>query len=177
MVNLLWSGLLQIIISIILIWRQLGLATISGVGVMLFTMLPNSIISSQTKKSQSKQMLNKDERCKLLTEALTGIKVLKIYAWTEAFIKRINDFRLTEVASLKKIMICFTFMSFSFSVAPFLVSLASFGTYVFVYTGSNEQLDANKIFVSLSLFNIIRNPLGLLPIVLTNGMMCFVSIR
>ena len=39
------------------------------------------------------------------------------------------------------------------------------------------MLDANKIFVSLSLFNIIRIPLGLVPFLISNGIMCFVSIR
>lgn len=54
-------------------------------------------------------------------------------------------------------------------------TLASFLTYVFVY--KEARLDANKIFVSLSLFNIIRMPLGMVPFIVTNGLICFVSIR
>lgn len=126
-------------------------------------MIPNGIISNQFKIEQTKQMTNKDGRTKTLNEALTGIKVLKVYAWTDAFIKRITMFRNNEIASLRTIMICFSILVFAFNMAPFFVSLASFLTYVFVYPEFDDRLDANKIFVSLSLFNIIRIPLGLVP--------------
>lgn len=165
MVNLVWASSIQIIISTILIWQQLGLATLAGIGVMILMMVPNGVITNQFKIEQSKQMINKDGRSKTLNEALSGIKVLKLYAWTDAFIKRITFFRDREITSLKTIAICFSIIVFAFNTAPFLVSLASFVTYVFVYKDIGDQLNANKIFVSLSLFNIIRIPLGLIPFI------------
>lgn len=81
MVNLIWASILQIIISVFLIWQQLGLATIAGIGVMILLMVPNGALSNQFKVQQSAQMVNKDGRSKTLNEALTGIKVLKVYAW------------------------------------------------------------------------------------------------
>lgn len=127
---------------------------------MILMMIPNAVISNQFKTEQAVQMKNKDGRSKTLTEALSGIKVLKVYAWTDAFKKRIMMFRHNEIVSLRTIMICFSLIVFAFNMAPFFVSLASFVTYVFVYTDFDDRLDANKIFVSLSLFNIIRVPLG-----------------
>jgi len=177
MCNLIWSSILQIVISVILIWFQLGIATLSGIGVMVAMMIPNALISNLFKTQQQKQMINKDGRSKTLNEALSGIKVLKLYAWTDAFKDRISMFRNNEIRSLRTIMICFSILVFSFNMAPFFVSLASFLTYVFVYTEFEDRLDANKIFVSLSLFNIIRIPLGLLPILISNGLMSWVSIK
>ncbi|RWS04145.1 canalicular multispecific organic anion transporter 2-like protein, partial [Dinothrombium tinctorium] len=55
------------------------------------------------------------------------------------------------------------------------VALASFGTYVLM--DSRNVLDPNKAFVSLSLFNILRVPLALLPMLITFGAMFIVSIR
>ena len=43
----------------------------------------------------------------------------------------------------------------------FQVTLATFATYVLV--SENHYLDANKAFVALSLFNILRFPINLLP--------------
>lgn len=120
-VNQAWSASLQILLSIILIWRQLGLATIAGIGVMLAMFVPNSLISNQLEVEQVKQMLNKDGRTKTLNEALSGIKVLKLYHWASAFLKRILSYREKEVASLRTIMICFALRVFCFNVAPFLV--------------------------------------------------------
>jgi hypothetical protein len=45
------------------------------------------------------------------------------------------------------------------------VALSSFATYVLVADG---DLDATKAFVSLSLFNILRFPLSMLPMLITN---------
>jgi len=42
-------------------------------------------------------MLKKDERVRLISEILNGIKVLKLYAWELSFIKRINSLREEEV--------------------------------------------------------------------------------
>lgn len=120
-VNQAWSATLQIVISTILIWRQLGLATIAGIGVMLFMFLPNSLITNQLEVQQVKQMANKDGRTKTLNEALSGIKVLKLYHWSSAFLQRIAGYRAKEVASLRMIMIMFALRVFSFNVAPFLV--------------------------------------------------------
>ena len=50
-------------------------------------------------------------------------------------------------------------------------------SYTFIYTDFSDMLDANKIFVSLSLFNIIRIPLGLVPFLISNGIMALVSVR
>lgn len=41
------------------------------------------------------------------------------------------------------------------------VTLLTFGVYVSV--DENNVLDAEKAFVSLSLFNILKNPLNMLP--------------
>lgn len=46
------------------------------------------------------------------------------------------------------------------------VALTTFATYVLVDPENN--LDATKAFVSLSLFNILRFPLSMLPMLITN---------
>ena len=49
--------------------------------------------------------------------------------------------------------------------APFLVALASFATYVLI--DENNVLDANTAFVSLTLFNLLRVPLNILPMLVS----------
>lgn len=46
------------------------------------------------------------------------------------------------------------------------VSLVTFATYVLV--DENNVLDASTAFVSLSLFNILRFPLSMLPMLISN---------
>ena len=52
------------------------------------------------------------------------------------------------------------------------VAIASFATYIMV--DANNVLDAQKAFVSLSIFNILRRPLAFFPQLITSTMMvCF----
>jgi hypothetical protein len=46
---------------------------------------------------RKKSMVWTDKRAKLLQELLGGMKVLKFFAWEEAFLKRIADYRKHEI--------------------------------------------------------------------------------
>ncbi|GFQ80003.1 multidrug resistance-associated protein 1 [Trichonephila clavata] len=175
MVNLLWSAPLQIIIAIYLLWQQLGIATLGGLFVMILMIPINGFITYFIRSSQVLLMKDKDRRTKLMNEILNGIKVLKLYAWENSFIKMVMNYRSNEVASLRSQAYLMGAVTFAFSSAPFLVSLASFATYVLI--DSDNVLDANKAFVSLSLFNILKIPTAFLPIIITYTAMFLVSLK
>ena len=129
-------------------------------------MIPmNGIVAAKMKKYQVSQMRDKDRRCKLMDEILNGIKVLKLYAWERSFEAKVNDIRKSEANALIKAAYLNAFMSFLWTCAPFLVALASFATYVLV--DENNVLDANTAFVSLTLFNLLRIPLNILPMLVS----------
>ena len=54
------------------------------------------------------------------------------------------------------------------------VALATFGTFV---ATSDEPLTAEKAFVALSLFNILRLPLGMLPYVISMVIEASISMK
>lgn len=72
---------------------------------------------------QKKQMGFKDERLKLMNQVLSGIKVLKLYAWEHHFEKKLLALREEELKYLRRNQLigAFTFMMF-FST-PFIVSV------------------------------------------------------
>lgn len=72
----------------------------------------------------------------------------------------IESSRHAEVSNLKKKALVTAFSNFVFGCAPILVTLASFGTYAAV---GEENLTADKVFVCLTLFNLLRLPMILLP--------------
>jgi len=121
-INMVWSSPLQIIICIILIWYQLGVATLAGLGVMILFVVFNGFMTNIIKRLQARLMIEKDKRNKLINELLNGIKVLKLYAWEIPFINVIYKIRELEIEALKHQAIYMSFMSMTFSCAPFLVS-------------------------------------------------------
>ena len=111
--------------------------------------------------SQIMQMRWKDQRIKLMNEILNGIKVLKLYGWETSFKERIDVIREKEVRVLRTSQFLSAISSISWFMAPYFVALGSFTVYVL--SDRNNVLDANKAFVSLSLFNIMNFPLSMLP--------------
>lgn len=173
--NMIWSAPLQIALSLILLYQQLKASVFAGLAVMIMIIPFNLLLTSKIKKMQTIQMKRKDERVKLINEVLSGIKVLKLYAWEVAFKKKIDDIRNKEVKDLKKIAYLNACAILLWSCSPFFVALASFACYVLV--DENNVLDASTAFVSLSLFNVLRFPLIMLPNLITFLIMTRVSVK
>ncbi|XP_066145734.1 multidrug resistance-associated protein 1 isoform X1 [Euwallacea fornicatus] len=173
--NMIWSAPLQICLSMYFLWQELGPSVLAGLAVMIFLIPINGFIANKTKSLQMKQMKNKDERVKLMNEVLSGIKVLKLYAWEPSFEAQVLKIRDKEVKVLKEAAYLNAGTSFIWSCAPFLVSLVSFATYVLV--DENNVLDASKAYVSISLFNILRFPLSMLPMMISNMVQTWVSVK
>lgn len=172
MFNTLWAAPLQIILGLVLLWQQLGAATITGMVIMILLVPFNAFITTKMRFVQMMIMKEKDKRVKLMNEILNGIKVLKLYAWETSFRDIVQAFRGKKCEQLNRMAYLNATMVFTFSSAPFFVrynhllncvirmcsfgqiGLLSFATYVLI--SPENVLDANKAFVSLSLFNIIR---------------------
>ncbi|XP_069125383.1 multidrug resistance-associated protein 1-like [Argopecten irradians] len=170
-----WSGPFQIAVSLYFLWQTLGPSVLAGTGVMIIMIPVNAVIAKKSRDLQMKQMRLKDTRIKLMNEVLNGIKVLKLYAWEKSFEKQVLNIRNKELQVLKRMAYLNAAVSFTWTTAPFLVSLVTFAVYVLV--DSNNILDAEKAFVSLSLFNILRFPLSMLPQVISNIVQVSVSLK
>ena len=157
-INTIWTAPLTILLSLYFLWGYLGPSCLAGLVVMVLLIPINAYMSNMMKKYQISNMKNKDTRIKVMNEILDGIKVLKLYAWEPSFARKVEAIREKEVATLKKMSYLGAVQTFMFTAAPFMVTLASFATYVLVDV--NNVLDAEIAFVSLSYFNLMRMPLN-----------------
>ena len=134
----------QVGLSIYFLWRLLGVSVIAGL-VILILMVPfNSFISIKMRNCQVlssnhrkkykflkytvqrfplqvEQMKYKDERLKMMSEILNGIKVLKLYAWEKSMEKMVLEIRQKEIQVLRKLAFLNAATTLSWSCAPFLV--------------------------------------------------------
>src|SRR2546422_5408537 len=97
MTTYIWSQPFTIIIALFFLWQELGVAVLGGLGVVLLIIPINGYLTSVSKRMQTKQMKLKDERVKQMNEMLSGMKVLKLYAWENAFMANILDIRNKEI--------------------------------------------------------------------------------
>ncbi|XP_029887240.1 ATP-binding cassette sub-family C member 2 isoform X1 [Aquila chrysaetos chrysaetos] len=165
-VHQLWSSPLQIILAIVFLWGELGPSVLAGIAVMVLLIPINGFLVAKAKTIQVRNMKNKDERMKIMSEILNGIKILKLFAWEPSFEKRVNEIRARELKDLVNFSYLQSISIFVFTCAPFLVSLASFAVYMLV--DENNILDAQKAFTAISLFNVLRFPMAMLPLVLSS---------
>ncbi|XP_048480556.1 multidrug resistance-associated protein 1 isoform X3 [Plutella xylostella] len=173
--NMIWSAPLQITLALYFLWGVLGPSVLAGLAVMIILIPFNALIANRVKTLQIRQMKYKDERVKLMNEVLNGIKVLKMYAWEPSFEEQVLKIRNKEMKVLKQTAYLNSATSFIWACAPFLVSLMSFGCFVLV--NDKEVLDSTRAFVALSLFNILRFPLSMLPNVISNLVQTSVGIK
>ncbi|XP_069503215.1 multidrug resistance-associated protein 1 isoform X1 [Ambystoma mexicanum] len=174
-INMIWSAPLQVILALYLLWQNLGPSVLAGVAVMILLVPVNAVLAVKTKKYQVAQMKNKDNRIKLMNEILNGMKVLKLYAWEIAFKEKVIGIRQQELKVLKKSAYLSAVGTFTWVCAPFLVALSTFAVYVLI--DEKNVLDAEKAFVSLALFNILRFPLNMLPMVISSMVQASVSLK
>ncbi|VDM94999.1 unnamed protein product [Thelazia callipaeda] len=173
-IMLFWSAPFQILLAVYFLWRLLGVAIVAGLTVLFATIPLTSYISVRMKNCQGKQMKLKDERLKLMSEILNGIKVIKFYAWERSMQKLILEIREREIAVLREIALYNAAISLTWSCAPFLVAVVTFGLYVKIDPQHNH-LTPQVTFVGLSLLNLIRFPMTIFPLIFSQGTQCSVS--
>eukprot|EP00106_Octopus_bimaculoides_P021554 XP_014788996.1 PREDICTED: multidrug resistance-associated protein 1-like [Octopus bimaculoides] len=172
---IIWSAPLQIVIALILLYNTLNSSIFAGVIIIILTIPINAIVGAKLTKLRNQQMIIKDKRIKLVNEILNGIKVLKLYAWEPSFKEKINDIRNQEMNILRSSSYLQAFSMFTWTTIPYLVTIATFVTYIL--TDRDQILDAQKAFVALTLFNIIRSPINLLPLIVVYLTQCWVSVK
>ncbi len=175
-IHSLWSAPYMVVIAVYLLYQELGYSAFAGVVALVVLMPFNSILMKKTEKLQEAQLEAKDSRIKLVSEALTGMKVIKLYAWEMPFMGRISEIRNKEMKVLRSAANIWAFLNFAFACSPFIVTVAVFAVYVFS-DPVNHVLTADKIFVCITLFNMIRIPMIMFPYALFEGIKLFVSIN
>jgi ATP-binding cassette subfamily C (CFTR/MRP) protein 1 len=194
-----WSSPLQVALALHFIYQKIGFAvfvgkidlqkryckslesskaiSFVGLGFLVISMPLNVIAWLQMEKYQRKHMSKKDERVSLISEILSNIKFLKFYAWERYFLQRVNAIREEELRHLRTFQYVEGTQYFFWSSSTLIMALLSFAT--FALSGAPEQnaLDAQTVFVSLALFNMLRQPLFMLPLTIVSTIQAVVAAR
>ncbi|PKS10337.1 hypothetical protein jhhlp_002088 [Lomentospora prolificans] len=160
-----WSSPFQIILCMVSLYQLVGWSMLAGIAVMIIMVPLNGWISTVMRNLQKKQMKNKDARSRLITEIINNMKSIKLYAWSAAFMNKLNYVRNEqELKNLRKIGATQALANFAWNTAPFFVSCSTFT--VFVLT-QDRPLSTEIVFPALALFNLLTFPLAVLPMVIT----------
>ncbi|XP_006589504.1 ABC transporter C family member 10-like isoform X1 [Glycine soja] len=154
-----WTTSFQLCISLVILFRAVGWATIASLVVIVITVLCNTPLAKLQHKFQSKLMVTQDDRLKACSEALVNMKVLKLYAWETNFRSSIERLRNEELKWLSAVQLRKAYNTFLFWSSPVLVSAASFGACYFL----NVPLHANNVFTFVATLRLVQDPIRTIP--------------
>ncbi|OCH88007.1 multidrug resistance-associated ABC transporter [Obba rivulosa] len=169
----LWVAPIQIAIGIGLLIANLGYSALVGLGVLLLGFPLQLVLVRVMFNQRKKGVVFTDQRVRLVTEVLSGIRLIKLYAWEGFYAHQIASLRATELKAVRKLAFARASLIAIVSFLPIIASVLSFITYAL----SGHDLNVAIIFSSLQFFNIIRSPLLYLPVVLASTTDAMVALR
>lgn len=160
--HIIWTAPISCLLTLILLLVNLSYSALSGFALLVIGLpLLTSAIKSLFRR---RQYINKvtDQRVGLTQEILQSVRFVKYFGWESSFLNRLAQLRKREIGMIQKLMsIRNAIMAISLSL-PIFASMLSFITYSL----SDNSLAPSTVFSSLALFNGLRMPLNLLPLVI-----------
>ncbi|KAM9999108.1 hypothetical protein ACTFIZ_002667 [Dictyostelium cf. discoideum] len=155
----------QIIICLALLYKKIGWPTFVGLGLMIAAIPFNGIAAKKLTETRKSLVSLSDSRVKVTNEILQAIKIIKLYAWEDSFAKKVIERRNNEIKLLFSYSRYRTILIVVISAIPTAAAILVISSYY----GYEKSLDASRIFSALSYLNLLRLPLGFLPILIALG--------
>ncbi|KAF4980857.1 hypothetical protein FZEAL_3231 [Fusarium zealandicum] len=160
--HLTWTSPILCLLTLALLLVNITYSALAGFGLLAIGMpfLTKAIRSLFHRR----RAINKitDQRVSLTQEILQSVRFVKYFGWEKAFLERLGDFRNKEIHAIQVLLAIRNALNAVSMSLPIFASMLSFITYSL----SNHGLAPAEIFSSLALFNSLRIPLNLLPLVL-----------
>jgi ABC-type multidrug transport system fused ATPase/permease subunit len=160
--HVLWTAPITVIITLILLLINITYSALSGYALLVLGMplLTYSIRILVVRRRKINKLT--DQRVSLTQEILQAVRFVKFFGWESSFLERLKDLRRQEIFAIQIVMsIRNAILSVSMAL-PVFASMLSFITYSL----TKHTLTPAPIFSSLALFNALRMPLNLFPMVL-----------
>lgn len=168
-----WSAPFRIIIALILLYQQLGVASLLGALLLVLLFPIQTFIISKMQKLTKEGLQRTDKRIGLMNEILAAMDTVKCYAWEDSFQTKVQSVRNEELSWYRKAQLLGATNSFILNSIPVVVIVISFG----VFTLLGGDLTPARAFTSLSLFAVLRFPLFMLPNIITQVVNANVSLK
>ncbi|KAF9920431.1 hypothetical protein FBU30_009761 [Linnemannia zychae] len=153
---------LEILIAVIMLYKIIGWSVFCGLAVIIIILPTQSWVGEFYDRARDAKAEAMDSRVLLMTEVLTNIKTIKLYGYESGFKSKVEAFRNKEIALLRKSGMVTSFLSIVFTCMPLFIAFVSFAVFATV-GGPNFTpgvMNAQVVFVSLSLFGLLHKPIA-----------------
>ncbi|KAL8909151.1 MAG: hypothetical protein Q9171_005156 [Xanthocarpia ochracea] len=162
MFHMTWTSPISILITLVVLLINLSYSALAGFALLVIgiPVLTKAIKALFVRR----RAINKitDQRVSLTQEVLQSVRFVKYFGWETSFLERIKQIRKQEIRAIQFLLTIRNAINAVSMSLPIFASMLSFITYSL----SKHPLDPAPIFSSLALFNSLRLPLNLLPLVI-----------
>ncbi|XP_057668383.1 ATP-binding cassette sub-family C member 4-like isoform X2 [Diorhabda carinulata] len=151
-----WIGVMQTMLVFYLIYNKMGVATCVGMGFFVLIVPLQVIIGNITAKLRLACSKEMDRRLQSTKETLSGIRVIKMNSWEEAFEGEINENRKKEMTAILKLFLSKTSVLLMGSLTTKIAYYLLLITYLYL----GKTFSAEMIYYVTTLFLRIRHALN-----------------
>jgi ABC-type multidrug transport system fused ATPase/permease subunit len=154
------ASALKLLVSCGFLLNLIGWKSLISGFLVSFLLVPfKSYCTKQYAQAQKNLMRSRDEKLAIVTEALQGIRQIKISAEEEQWQRRLSDYRAVELHALRAASLFNAGLFSLTTLDPLLLSAVSLPVYALTY----GTLQPSVAFTAMSLFASLELSLGILP--------------
>ncbi|KAM4056705.1 ABC transporter [Hirsutella rhossiliensis] len=154
-----WANALQVAISVWLLYRDLGIACVAPAVVAVLASFGSLLMSSYADNAQRKWMEATQARVGATVKAIAAIKIARLLGLSGSIDAMLRGLRAAELHAARYFRYI-EVLTATLSFAPLLLSpVFTFMIFVIQGRGNGANLDTTKIFTSLSLLQLMTQPL------------------
>ncbi|XP_066998976.2 ATP-binding cassette sub-family C member 4 isoform X2 [Anabrus simplex] len=154
-----WVSLIQVIATTIWLWFYMGVSAVIGVAAIVLSTVPvQGYLGKVAARLRRKIASRTDNRMKLMNEIMSGVQVIKMYAWEKPFAVMVSVARQYEIggvtlaAYLRAVLLSAVVFSEKISVFAALFSYWMFGFEVLPYQMFTLAIYINFLNISLAIY-------------------------
>ncbi|PWN50944.1 P-loop containing nucleoside triphosphate hydrolase protein [Violaceomyces palustris] len=173
-IYMIYAAPIELMIATVFLYNLLGWSSFAGFAVMAIASPLQKILTGYQISLSRSTMAARDKRMGSTNELIQSIKFIKFFAWEKGWEERVLSARKRELRWMIKSGINGIMSMTLWTLTPAFVTAVSFSCYVLV---AKEELNVSTAFTSIALFTMLRNPLNLLPMMITQMLTTFVSVQ
>lgn len=145
--------------SLALLYVLLGPATLAALATLVCMGPLTRLAARRFSRYDTELWKHRDARVTLMSQILSGIRVIKYFAWEKSIVRSVDSIRTQELSAFSKLIRAEALSTMLFLSTSTVVAFAGFGTY----TAMGGVLTPALIFPCLLIFMQLEGPIGALP--------------
>eukprot|EP00197_Chlamydomonas_leiostraca_P002886 CAMPEP_0202857580 /NCGR_PEP_ID=MMETSP1391-20130828/470_1 /ASSEMBLY_ACC=CAM_ASM_000867 /TAXON_ID=1034604 /ORGANISM="Chlamydomonas leiostraca, Strain SAG 11-49" /LENGTH=1463 /DNA_ID=CAMNT_0049536397 /DNA_START=117 /DNA_END=4508 /DNA_ORIENTATION=- len=172
-IHAMWGSPCYIVAILVLLWYQVGWAMFVGLGIMLTIVPLTGMLAGKLGGLRREIMQWTDKRVGYMNEVISGMQMIKFYAWEVPFTDAVQGARAQEARILRITAFWQGVFGMVLFSGPIAVAVFCFGSY----TLAGNELDNAQAYTALALFSLLRFPMSFLPMLITMVVNALIALR